>query len=291
MTRYIVLPTGQHAYGLPEIDRTWKDPTDDGGAPCTYVPSAMGGKRAAVITDGPATGVTFHRTTPGPVTGYRLDDPALESKRYPLEITVAQRDEMDGDDNRYNYMAVRGPGTPETLHIDLTGHQPWPTDATDATPRPEVPSGRHWVPATAWAAAFGIPTHDHLIPGHLTGFHAAAAEAIAAHPNKSTSWLGSKVRIERDAAKDVEFVFRREDGLTREVKDGRRKTQRPVLESLRVTIHVGPDEVGGATLADALIAWDARMAEVLAQTPSPSVVCASCRGLGFKRTPQDGDPR
>lgn len=283
MTYHLTLPDGSTIYHVPHLDHGWGRPTDDHGRDCDWRQGTGWKDTGVVHTPEATTSVTFYRDVAGPVLDYTLADPDLASVRWPLTIDPDTYAGLDEDD-QVRYRARRADATAESQVIDLTASRPWPIDPDDITPRPTPPDGARWHPASAWALVFGIPTHDHLVPGYLTGFHTAARTLLDAQPHRASSWLASGIRIENGKAKDIEFRFLHADGLTHTVKQGRRRMKRPTHESIRVTFDIGPDAVGGATMADAIIAWESRLADLLAQVPEPSLVCATCRGLGFVRT-------
>ena len=286
---YLTLPDGSVAYGLPGdvVQRHWWTSatiTDDHGRRAEVLAVPRNTSTPAVVAcAGPATSLTFTTTTPGPVIAYRLTDPRRESAALPLALIPEDLAELPEDD-RFHYSADRAEPTTTTEVVRLDSHRPWPIAPDAITPRPELPAGATWSPATVWAAVFGLPSHDHLVPGHLTGFHAAALALITSHPHYlPAGFLGSAPRIEAGVAKRCEFTFHHADGLTRPVKQGRRLQQRPARETIHVDVRVGLDLVGGATLDDAIVNWTARLADVAAQLPMPGLVCAACRGLGFVR--------
>lgn len=287
---YLTTPAGVH-YPLPD-DAPRGEATDDQGRPCEVVEFAGGyPRRRVLVCPERTTSATFTVKVPGTVVLYALRDPDEASVKYPAAITPEQYEAFDDeheDSPRYRYAPQRDEPTTTTETIDLSKYAPWPDDR-EPTERPELPEGARWEPAEMWAETLGIPSHDHLIPGRLVGFHAAAAAAIDALPGLVRGGLLSRpTRIERDAkgggyAKGCEFRFFHEDGLTREVKQGRRKMQQPAWQTVRVDLYVGPDSVPGGSLPDAISNWQERMAQVLAQAPEPGVVCANCRGVGFVR--------
>lgn len=287
MTRYrLTIANGVTIYPIAGLERHWTDPIDDQGRPCPMDRKSYGDEPALVQVEGLTETLTFHREIPGPILDYELGDLDLVSVRYPAQLSVEQWKELDsaGDENAYRYRARRGVGTVEQHVVSVADLRPWPIAPDEIPDRPDLPeSAGSWTPGRAWALLFGIPTHDHIVPGYLSGFHKAARAAIDAHPNRARSWLGSEIRIERDIAGNVEFAFTHEDGLEQSVGKGRRKTKRPAFKSVRVNVRIGPDLVGGATLADAIVAWHARLAEVLEQLPDPAVICSHCRGAGFIR--------
>lgn len=284
---FLPLPElGVIIYPLPDLPQhaRWADPVDDQGRPCLLIAPRRHPEPVMVEAGHETASLTFSRRAPGPILSYQLSDPDLASVRFPLELTIDGHAELDEDDG-YRYTAVRGEGELEHHVVDVSAYRPWPiASAALAEPRPEPPAGATWTAASTWARLFGIPAHDHVLPGYLSGFHAAVRTALAAHPNRATGWLSRDLRVETGMAKRVEFVFAHEDGLTYPVKQGRRKLQRAATETIHVDLQVGPDTVPGHDLAHAISEWDRRLAEVLEQLPEPSVVCSACRGLGFRRS-------
>lgn len=274
MEFHLELPGGHVAYAVT-TEHAWSDPITDSGASCAISGT---GKQRTVIAPHRTDTITFRRSTPGPILDYALDDPAEASERWPLTLDAGAYDAL-GDEGRYHYHPRRGDSRDEAVVVDVSGTVPWPTDGAAA--RPVLPEGARWTPAAAWIAHFGFPTHDHLIPGHLSGIHAAAQRLIESQPNYVPILAGSSPRIERDVVKRVSFRFMYEDGRTTTEKVGRRTYQRPTWQTVHVDITVGPDMVGGDTMDEAIVAWQARLDDIAAQFPRPALVCAACSGVGF----------
>lgn len=269
---------GLYVYSLGNLDRSFKDVVDQDNLPVDLHDHGYG-KPMTVTSDHPLTSVTALRLRRGEITGYTLCDPAEESAKWPLNLTREQWDAIDDEDGHYR--AIFADAEPEAIVIDLSSHQPWPLDG-DAE-RPTLPDGASWLPATTWTDLFGMPSHDHLIPGSLTGFHGAAITLVREHPSFLPPSFPSEPRIEKGIWGHAEFTFFHSDGLSTTVKQGRRKMKRPLRETIRVDLTIGADQVPGSSLADAIDRWNERLAAVAAQLLEPSLVCATCRGLGFVR--------
>lgn len=292
----LALPGPVTVYGLPaDLEDRWASPVDDQGRPAVL--TRTGHRKPATVTvEGTAAAVTFTRPALGPVLDYRLADPSEASPRWPLAYSTDEWANLS-DDDQDHYRARRADVPPETLTVDLTAHVPWPLtpDDAEATP-PTLPEGARWQPATAWADLFGMPSHDHLVPGYLSGFHKAAELAIAEHPNHLPDRWPSSFRVERGVAKRVAFTFTHEDNLPAESKPRRRRLgATPLLrQTVHVDLQIGDDHVAGTSLADALAKWHRRLADVYRQTPDAGHVCARCRGVGFvtaSRWETDTHPR
>lgn len=295
MSKYFLRTHAGTVYAFTGIEHSW---SLGGTSPSTAEQTAerlgYGTASTLVVTIAgpPVDEILFEQPRQGPVLDYELTDLDLVSVRYPAQLTVDQWNALDADEdeNRYKYRARRAEAAPVLHRIDVTGYQPWPLELDEVTERPRAPIGATWSPASAWAQLFGLPSHDHLVPGFLTGFHQAAAAMLQNHPNIDRGWL-SEPRVEkraRGAVVKASYVFAHEDGLSHQVKAGRRKTARPARETVRVEIELGIDAVGGPTMLDAITAWKERMAAVAAQVPEPGVVCSRCRGAGFLRPKQAG---
>lgn len=223
---------------------------------------------------------TLSRPRTGPIDHWVLDEPDMESVRFPatldLEAGQALRSSLDECES-FPYRPVYAEGTSESVTIDVTDSTPWPTEGG---PRPDLPEGAQWLPAYAWASVFGIPTHDHVIPGRLTGFHAAALALLAAHPNAISRFSG-RIRMSDKTKAKVAFQFRYADGRTSTVGKGRRAKKQPAFQTIDVDVEVGPDEIHASNLDEALLVWGRRLDAVRDQIPEPSEVCSTCSGSGL----------
>jgi len=218
----------------------------------------------SVLTTGPVT------TVEQLVVGYEyhdqfdLVDVDLESVALPLQLTKA-RWELLNDDLRSHYR--QSTTKVETVkHLDVSDHIPLPGDL------PTAPAPSNWQPSH-WARIYG-PNAAHLVPGVLVGFRAHMKE------------IGTKYGdcYDHSSATKMTFNVRAFWSPPRTVteKQGRKRIHRESWMTSRLELNV-LDTVGGATLADARINWEARTADIVAilDAHGRTLTCSYCDGRGF----------
>jgi hypothetical protein len=217
--------------------------------------------------------------------GYTLSDPAMESAKYPLTITVEQWQDMSGDENRWHYHGQyrEEPGDRAALATDtgdwvqIEGTPP-PKPADDALP---------WIPALLPGLMERAEYH-HVMPGHIPG--------LAAHVGKRLEHLLGPFRVSYDrsgqsAGISVTLMVPFERPVTRwqpnvgrggkTLKSGK-KVQTTVRREMRLPV---PANASGENYAEALAIWDQAVefwiGVVQSSATGSAKACNHCAGHGF----------
>lgn len=173
---------------------------------------------------------------------------------------------------------VQGPDVVEVQRFD-----DWqPLDAQ----LDEHPDRRWTMADESLAAIYGSHT-AHLWPGYLTGLQVAVVAALEAHPLVGKVYHWTHKRGEIDARVDIPFEpARTKTSYEKDPFRPRRKAQ-PVTrkvwaisESVELMV---PDEVRGASKAEALANWDTAVAYQVARfvpDHERAAVCGACSGHG-----------
>lgn len=177
------------------------------------------------------------------------------------------------------YEAEPGETFTESQAFDVSTTELWPTNG-DVPDRPELPEGAKWAPSSAWIGAFGIVTHDHIIPGALHGFRAAACrEILKLNPNIDTYGIGRELTADNKGLVKYRVIY--PYPLTDAQRKRRLRAKQATHTSVSVEVNVGSDAVPGTDMAEAIHEWEHRLAKVVEDTPLPAVACLHCAGTGF----------
>lgn len=237
-----------------------------------------GRHHAYVVVPEPVEGIVAVWSAHGEITGYDL----VETIEAPAFLTV-EAYEASGEAVQGLYRAHREP-EPRTVSWTVEDCEPWPLDPERWQDRPPLPDGARWTPSAAWAAAFGFTSFDHLIPGHLSGFHQAASQALLeANPNIDTYGIGRPELRPEGRAGRVRFTVRYPYEITDQERRRRKRARQGLWTSVSVEVELGTDEVWGDNIFTAMQTWERRLAGVLEQSPLPGVACRHCSGTGFLR--------
>ncbi|MFI1194148.1 hypothetical protein ACH4T9_12935 [Micromonospora sp. NPDC020750] len=281
-TTYYLLPARPFGVTYTRADTTWTTADGNTLTPTRTSPNRIGGGWHQA--PGRVQDITVTQPGPPRKTGYRLDDPDMESVKLPATLPADGLAALDLDDDTATalYRAVYVDGPPVT--------RLFPDDdmivVDDAAPAPD--DGLRWVPNLRDELRRHPAVH-HLFPGHLEGFRQAVADAAGRLPVVGSRYLdGARVDRERPTVVRVSTEVPYEPHHTRFVHDTGRSGQklrrgREVVETKRLEVSVQvPDVIAGRTRADAKARWDAELAAVLdtiteALTPAP---CWHCQGTG-----------
>ncbi|MFE9099796.1 hypothetical protein [Actinomadura geliboluensis] len=260
-------------------------PTVFGGA--QIVPDADGQPMTALqqhgwwATDHEAAVITIRRPVPPKTIGYRLDDPAAASVKYPLDLSVEewQHRAADDEDRLWDlYHTVSEPQPDEIVTVD----GPWlPLDGTPPPPDDD----RHWVANLPHA----LRTRDeyrHLFPGYMPGFRDHIKRLAERHRYRQHVFTSHQGRQGLTVILQVPFdqpvteyrPARNRDGSVSKSRNGSTVT----VYARRELLLDPPDRVPGENRADAAARWDELTAVYQDLLDSASVAaCSHCRGHGY----------
>ena len=218
----------------------------------------------SVLTDGPVSTITQTTTTYEYHDTYTLIDADLKSKALPLHLSLTAYNGL-GESLQEHYRRDVTAGESTRL-LDVSNHIALPGDLPTEQPP------RNWQPSH-WAQIYG-PNAAHLVPGSLVGFR-AHIKAIGKtygdcydHNGPTTMKFG--VRSFWEPPRHANSM------------QGRRvvRSETWVTNSFELTVL---DAVGGNTLADALINWQAQTDEIVATLDSyrTTKACGHCDGRGY----------
>lgn len=281
-TTYYLLPSNPFGDGWRRTV-TWTTAVGDTLTPVHAHPNRPAGvwHRAP----GPLQDLTATQPGPPQKTGYRLDDPGMESAKLPATLPPDGLSSLGLDEDTADalYTATWVDGPPVTRLFPATD-----MIVADDTGAPPPDDGLRWVPNLRDELRQHRALH-HLFPGHLEGFRQAVADAAGALPVVGSGYLdGARVDRERPTVVRVSTEVPYEPHTTRFVRETGRNGQklkrgRTVTETKRLEVSVQvPDVIAGRNRADAKARWDAELASILdtiteALTPAP---CWHCRGTG-----------
>lgn len=281
--RYVLRHEDSWFYYLPEVAHSF---------PRGAEPRADGEPMTACATPGwwsaGHEGAEITIVTPGRgvITGYRLDDPATASERYPLELTEAEYDQwrdLDDDELVFQlYSAVTVPGEPQAVPVD----GPWLR--LDGEPQPD--DGRSWIAELPYELRYRTE-YRHLFPGYLVGFRDAMGSIVKALPGvrfvlPAKRYAGSSETVGFDVTIEVPFDKPQSEYKPARNLDGSRSRSRkgrtvPVLATRHLVLTV-PYRIDAANRALAAAEWDRREAEIRAAVAEVSVAaCSACMGHGY----------
>lgn len=218
------------------------------------------------------------------VSGYRIDDQAAVSQRYPARLTVEEYRQREEGDSALEglYSAEWEPGVLErfefarTQFVDLGAGDPEPDD------------GLTWVANLP----YDLEKHSeirHLFPGKLTGFRSALAARLNQIPGVSVYTQG---KFEVYAKVGYHRPIQQWQGR-RLRSGGRSKVRGQTVEETvtRRESYSPPAEIPGGDRAAAVASWNAEMARwVDAITDMATArACAVCKGTGVVRPSQTDD--
>lgn len=212
-------------------------------------------------------------------TGYRLTDPAAESVRYPVTLTLeqwAERRDREGDTLWELYTSVQEDQPPVEHVYDgpvmvLEGREP---------PRPDEPQ---WIAQLPHAVA-ERPEYKHLFPGRIPGLREYVYKQVEQLPKVKYAFNGYQgytglhivLRVPYD---EPRTEFRRDTSRRtgKSLKTGRNVQ---VLVERRLRLPV-PADVHADTYEQALAAWNEQTAFWIQQVQEASVAaCSHCDGTG-----------
>lgn len=281
MTVYALrLPDGRFAYHLPKPDtRDFKYAQVNGmfadGQPMTKLHSDWW-----ATDDLQATRLTATAQPSPKTTGYKLTDPAAESVRYPLTLTVEQwgerRDRGESDTLWELYTSVTEDQPPLQHVYDgpvmvLEGREPpGPDELQWVANLPEVLARR--------------PEYRHLFPGHIPGFRTHLHQVIKATPGIRHCFDGYHGYTGLHVVIEVPFDKPR----TRWQANLSRRTSKPLKSGRTVPVTVTrdlnlpvPASVPGETYEAALRNWEQQVEFWLSVVRDATVAaCSACDGTG-----------
>lgn len=220
-----------------------------------------------VATPGPVDAVHYEvRRTEWTDTA-TLFDPNMESKLLPLSIDRATYNQLD--ESLRDFYRFESVIHMEAVAVDVSRHIPLPAPSAEL---PVIP--KNWQPSH-WVHIYG-PHASALVSGHLLGFRQhikqlATSMGHDCYDHTSSTKLDFHVRSYWNPARHAKHKTYR----------GKYETRETWMTS-RFTIDV-VDAIGGATLKDALVNWEARTTEILDVLKSYATTrtCGHCDGRGF----------
>lgn len=271
MNRYVIAPDGRCVYPI-ELDHSRPD------LPGEIKPRRhLGGNRylAVVVTDAPVSEIPAVRVELECDGTWvrRLDVPAI-LETLPKVLTADQAGELD-EEIRTSYYARNFERVEYPDPIDVSDWLPFPVDEIIDEPV------RNWSPGVL-GIALG-PGLDRYAPGWLNGFRQAVVAmakelpgVVDVYEHMSSTHIECNVRSFYDPPR-VAVEARKARG-----RRGAESPGRQTWQTTKVKIET-PAQIGGATLADALIAWQTRMDEARASLTmiATAKVCAHCEGAGY----------
>ncbi|MER6830888.1 hypothetical protein ABT352_33180 [Streptosporangium sp. NPDC000563] len=218
--------------------------------------------------------ITIHVPQRDRVIGYRLDDPATESERFPATLTTEKYDELREQNDIWFQMYSPLYQSVTAQALSLTG--PW-TVLENAAPAP-VGDPRPWH-ASLPTILTQRPEYAHLFPGALSGFRDHLRKLIEAMPYVRHVFT----RDEFEVVLEVPLELPEHQWVPSPYPARRRRGEghnRQVTITRRLHLPI-PDRVPGVTRADAERVWDEQTAHWTAVVTSASAkACNTCRGTG-----------
>jgi hypothetical protein len=273
------LPDGRYAYHLPKPDSPdFKYATVNGvfadGQPMTKLHSDWWASETE------ASRLTATAQPSPKTTGYKLRDPAAESVRYPLTLTVAEWEERrDGGDS----------DTLWELYASSTEAQPAVEHVYDGPVmmlegrEPPGPDERQWNADLPQVLA-QRPEYRHLFPGHIPGLRTHLHQVIKAMSGIRHCFDGYNGYTGLHVVIEVPF----DKPKTRWQANLSRRDSRPLKSGRTVAVTATrnlnlpvPASVPGETYETALRNWDQQVEFWLSVVRDASVVaCSACNGTG-----------